>query len=193
MATFKLTPTRRRQIGIGFLSILVLVAWIKLLILPQQKSLAEDRTRIKGLQPKVTAFRQKLIQLPHIESEISRLSSLHKLPMVRPMEEQLPQLLDLIAQTAHLSGVRLRAVKPSMEDLSHLTAGPSGFIELPIQVEAVSGYEEMIEFLHALETSEILVRGKTLEIKADPKDFSHHPANLLLEAYLPPSLEGTKR
>ena len=188
----KVLLLRQQKLIFGFITLVALIAWVMHFVLPQQGRWVENRVKIQQLQAQVNAGRQKLSQLPRIESDIERLSALYTVPDVRPLEEQIPQLLELITQDARVTNIRLMAVKPPKGDLSRLlTPGSSGFIEVPIQVEATGGYYEISHFLHNLETSEILVRVKILQIERSAsvgkeRDYWHHKVTMSLDAYLAP-------
>ncbi len=185
MASFSFPESRQRQILIGLGVAVVLVAWTNLFFLPQRKVLRELGPQVKSLRREMTKVRQALARQSDLEGELSRLSGEAQRVGVFSPEEQLPELLGQITQLAKETGVKLHSVKPKKR-LSELAAGPSGFLELPIQLEASAGYHQIGAFLDRLEQSEILFRTEEMTIEPDRKNLFSHQVNLLLLAYLSP-------
>lgn len=176
---------RQKQILFGLLGVIGLIVWVNFFLIPQRRAWVTGRSRIQALRGEIASVRQKLNQLPVLENELANVAAQYPLPAVAvATEEQLPQLLEKIAQTAHLSQVRLLGVKPK-GGLNRPVPDPSGFLVLSVLVEASAGYHELGMFLDALERSEALVRVQEMKIQADPKDRWHHQASFLLQVYYP--------
>ncbi|MBI3318313.1 MAG: type 4a pilus biogenesis protein PilO [Candidatus Omnitrophica bacterium] len=182
-----LTPQEQRKILIALGGALAVLAWLILVLIPVQSSLAGIRPQVIDLKDQLGSLRQGLNQLPAMEEELKRLFAEYELPATNlSPEEQLPQLLENIAQLARASQVRLVAVKPKA-DLSLLAPGPSGYLELPVQMEASGGYHAIGSFLDAMERSKSLVRVLELQMEPSSEDLWHHQAILILQLYLVPS------
>ena len=80
----------------------------------------------------------------------------------------------------------VRILRPT-QDLAQTQRGPSGYLEIPIEVTASAGYHQIGAFLDALESSEIPLRVQQMQMKADSKDLWSHRAVILLQAYLAPA------
>lgn len=202
MIQFALSPERRRlllkSLRFGLLLFVGGVIWVRGFVIPQSRRLAEIRPKIRDLRNEMKEIQSGLRQLPSLEEEFARLSKESIGPAASgaakelvPPEERVPELLDQIAQAAKSSQVRLSQVKPG-EELSRLRPGPSGFLELPIRVEATGGYHPLGRFLDLLERSNSLIRVRQLEIKPNPEEIWRHQASLTLQAYLLPGRSKEK-
>jgi len=186
-----IAPALWKQIFVRLLAGIGLVLWVVFFILPQSRMSAQARLEILAIQQKLAGVREDLKRLPAMKDELTRLTTEGVFSSVsRPPEEQLPELLGSIAQMARTSQVRLLAVKPKME-LNALTPGPSGYLEMPLYLEAAAGYHQIGAFLDLLENSQHLVRLDEFNIKSDDTDPWRHRAVFTLRAYLfPKEMKG---
>lgn len=182
-----LTPAQQRQLLVGVLGALAMVAWWLFVLGPQQREGAERGATRHTLQAQVADLQRQRQDLPAMEAEVARLTTeLGLSTLARRPEEQLPDLLQAITQMAQAARVRVLTLKPRA-DLGALTPGPSGYLELPVAMETVAGYHELGEFLDALEQSSRLVRVGEFQIGPTPEDLWHHQAVIVLQVYLVPA------
>ncbi|GEM_PF-2424325 len=193
MARLSLGTPRQRKVIVSLLvGIVGLALWWRLFLIPQCRTWRDLYQRAHLLNKEVDRIPKTLAQLPALKSELSRLAAQYNLPAVaQPPEEQLPELLETISQMAKAAQVQLISVKPQ-GDFSKLIPGPSGYLELPIQVEASAGYHQIGLFLDTLEHSDSFVRLQEMKIQADPKDIWHPQVTLILRAYLLPGGQHSK-
>ncbi len=181
-----LTPAQQKQLLALLLGAIALVVWFALFFVPQKQSLSEVRGKLDTLQAKLTQLKDQLERFPGQQTKLETLIAQVELPAVVPSaEEQLPELLEEMAQLARAAQVSLAAVKPKLE-LDVLAAGESGYLELPLEVKTTGGYHQIGLFLDALESSESLVRVEGMEIHNSSEDVWRHEATFLLRAYLFP-------
>ena len=186
MAQPKLAPEQQKKIFSGLCAVIGVVVWFNFFFAPQWRRWSQGRPEVGRLRQEATRIREGIGQIPVMEAELSSLTEQYKLPAVsQPPEEQLPQLLEEIAKMAHAAQVRVVAVKLK-KDLGVLTPGPSGYLELPMQLEVAAGYHQLGAFVDALERSERLVRIQEFGISGDSQDLWRHPAVFILQAYLVP-------
>ena len=179
----------QRPLVFGAAAVLLCLVWFSLFVFPQARAFLSGRHKVSGLRQKVQETRQGLDRLREIEQQVTRLRAEYELPSVTPPpEQQLPELLEMIAQAGRTSQVDLISVKPK-GNLRELSPGTTGYLELPLQVEAAGGYHRIGKFLDQLENSRSLVRVQQLRIQPDAEDMWRHGATLLLVAYLLPGGE----
>ena len=186
MPALILTPTQKKTIGIGLAAVVGFSAWNAGFWSPQRRTLAKTRSQIQKLRLDIAGVRKRLDRLPQMEEQVGRWSNKQELTAsAMSPEEQVPDLLDKIVQAARTAHVRLQTAKPAV-DFREAAPGLSGFLELPVVVEASAGYHEIGLFFDALERSESLIRVQGLEIRSDPTDLWHHQTTVLLLMYLSP-------
>ena len=180
----------KKKILFGVLAVVGLAVGFNFLLAPQWGRWIRQGTELRSLRKQVAETRRLLAQLPGVEQNRQRLSGQVAIrPTAVPPQERFPELLDRITQLARASHLRLTSLKPTTE-ISALAPGPSGYLEVPIELTASAGYHPIGAFLDALENSEHLLRVRELEIAADGQDLWNHRTRILLQAYLPPATAG---
>ena len=191
---------RQRRILIGLLGIVGAVVWMQFLFLPQFRTAGRLGRELKTLRSQVDRTKRDLRQISELEKNRALLVSQYPMPVLSiPPEEQLPDLMERIAQAARVSHVRVITLRPKQE-LAQLRAGVSGYLEIPLELSATAGYHQIGHFLDLLEQSDTLVGLKEMEIQPGSQDLWNHQVRMVLLAFLVPaqgrtsnaSLRGTK-
>ena len=186
---------KQRRILAVVLAVVGLFFWLQFLILPQTRSVGRLGSELTALRGKVESMQRDLRQLPEMEKKRAELAARTSAPVVSaPPEEQLPNLLDKIAQFARAARVRVVTLRPKQE-LAQAQVGPSGTLEIPLELVATAGYHQVGRFLNQLEQSDSLVRLRDLEIQPG-KELRDQEVKMLLLAFLAPgpkSAQGKKK
>lgn len=188
-----LSPAQQKRILAGLLALLTLGVWFIFLVSPRQRVLTEAAAQVNQLERELAQARQGMSRLPAIEEEISRLSASFKLTSVhKPPEQQLPELLEEIAQTARRAQVRVVEQKPTA-DIASVAPGPSGYLELKVMTVIAGGYHQIGTFLDLLESSPSLLRVQEMGMVQNSDDLFRHQAFILFDAYLIPGASRESR
>ncbi len=181
----RLTPAQARSLAIRGAGAVGLVLWIGLVVLPQQRALADRSATVRTRQGQLAEVRRGIAQRPAMEAEVARLAQAYRVPgQVPPVEEQLPGLLKVITETAKTTQVALLVLRPKA-DLGVIAQKAGGYVEVPLEISASGGYHELGAFLDGLEQSPaLLFRVERLGIQPDPKDLWHHRATFMVRLYL---------
>ena len=188
----ELSPQQRqlRLLAVVF-SAVGLVFWLQFLIIPQTGSAARLGSELTGLQIKVERVRRDVQRLPEMEKKRDELAAQYSVSSVStPPEEQLPDLLDKIAQFARATHVRVVTLRVKQE-LTQVQVGPSGYLEIPLELVATAGYHQVGRFLGQLEQSDSLVRLRELEIHPG-KEMLQQEVRMMLLAFLAPGPEAAR-
>ena len=178
--------SRQIRVLAGLFALIGGVVWLQFLIIPQAGSAGRLGSEVSGLRAKVERLRRDLRRLPEQEQKQKEMSSQYSAPAVSvPPEEQLPDLLEKIAQFARAAHVRVVTLRPK-QDLAQMRPGPSGYLEIPLELTAVAGYHQVGRFLDRLEGSDSLVRLRELQIRPG-KRMPDQEVKMLLLAFLTPA------
>ncbi len=190
-AKVSLTPAQQKQVLIGVLALVGLVAWFNFFLAPQRRALADLRLQVEETRAKVEQVRQHQAEKPAWEEEMARLKEEYGFPeSPPPPEEQLPELLKTLTAMARQNGVRLLGSKPTSE-VNKLLPGPSGYLEVQVLIVVLGGYHQVASFLDTLESSPELLRMRELMfVHANGMALGQHAGVLLLQAYLVPGKSG---
>lgn len=182
-----------KPIAAGAGTIVGLFIWWQLFLGPQRNELTDLQRRSAAMSKDAALFKEKFAKLPQMEKELAEMAGQYDARMVTTLpEEQLPELFEVIAEAARAADVRLQSVK-SKAEVSKLSPSSSGFLELPVQIDAEGGYHQLGVFLDKLEASRALVRVHELKIEANSEDIWRHQATFVLWAYLFPAGEKPKQ
>lgn len=180
-----------QKLLIGLVGVMAFFVWHQLFLMPQQKTHRELRVQVSQLAARVSLAKQKTSKLPEMRQTLGSLApdgEAEEMNKPLPPEEQLPALLDYIAQTAKRSGVHVVSVR-SQAPIAELIVGESGRLELPLEVEVEAGYHAIGIFLDSIEQAEsFLVRIKTFRLFGNPEDIWKHKARFLFHVYLLPPI-----
>lgn len=178
---------RQKQILISLFSVVGLVLWLQFFLIPQWTSAGRLGTEQKKMRTQLDKAKRELAHLPELQKKIEMLSAQYTPPAGGggPPEEQLPNLLDAIAQSARSAQVRVVSLRPKQEIVGS-QIGPSGYIEIPLELVGTAGYHQIGRFLSDLEGSSHLLRVRQLDIRSGEKDIWSHQVNVLLMAFLTP-------
>lgn len=165
--------------------------WLQFLILPQTRSAGRLGSELTALRGKVERMQRDLAHLPEMEKKQAELAARTPAPVVSaPPEEQLPDLLDKIAQFARTARVRVVTLRPKQE-LAQVRVGPSGYLEIPLELVATAGYHQVGRFLDQLEQSDSLVRLREMEIRPG-KELWNQEVKMMLLAFLAPGPDAVE-
>jgi type IV pilus assembly protein PilO len=176
---------KEKKIALLILAIVIAVLYFQVLLRPGISKLAGE------LWPKVSNLRSSLgqantliVNRQMIERERDRLAELtRKHEEIFPAEHEIPKLLESLSKIAGESDVKLIAVKP----LEMKAFGPEGlgdvYQEIPIEIEAISGYHQFGEFLAKLETGKRFMMIRDLTITSDKENTKRHRITLTAITY----------
>lgn len=178
------TPAQVRPLLVKGAGLLGVVLWMGLVVLPQQRALAVASANVRARRAELAEVRRGVAQLSALQAEAAALGRQYRVPSrIPPAEEQLPEVLKVIAEIAKGSQVSLRTAKPKAE-VGPRPPSAGGYLEVPVEIAALGGYHEIGTFLDGLEQSPLLFRVERLGIQPDPGDLWHHQATLWLRVYV---------
>ena len=175
---------RQRQMLFGFLALIGTVFWVQFFLLGQLKAAARQGSELRKLEDQAARARRAAQQLPALEKELELLAGQSAVPgSSAPPQEQLPDLLERIAQAARAAHVRVVSLRPK-QDLAQAGTGQGDYLEIPLELEANGGYHPAGRFLDSLEQSDCPIRLRELEIAPGNQDLWNHRVRILMQAYL---------
>ena len=117
---------------------------------------------------------------------------------VLPNEEELPNVMQFLSDTASQTNVTIQAIFPQKgtedkdkgkDDKDKKEAAPVGYKQVPIQIDAVAGYHQLGTFLSHVESSPHPVQVISLKVSENPKDPKRHLVRLVIQTYVIPKTE----
>lgn len=189
MASSSPDPKQKLMLA-GLLAAVGGVIWFQFLLIPQLGSAGKLGAQLKNEQSQLQKVKRELLQLPDLEKKRDLLAAQYPAPEAgMPPEQQLPDLMEKIAQAARAARVRITVLRPK-QDFAQAVVGPSGYLEIPLELGGLAGYHQIGRFLDELERSGRLLLVKELEIRPSGTDIWNHQLRMTLTAFLVPGSEN---
>ncbi len=168
------------------LSVVILVLYFYLLLLPQSMRLTDifgkfcrtmselkvadsDIAGMNDFKKKIDAYKEKV---NYYERRL-------------PAEHQIPSLLENLSSMAKNSGIKILGITPIQISAKEQAAQRAKvYKEIPIQVSAKSGYHELGTFLSNLERADRFMKVVDIEIRANKATPKKHDVELLILTYV---------
>ena len=184
--------------GVVVLGAVILYVYFAALVAPLWRQWGQLGQEVKAAQVKWQQTQQVVAQEPQLRQEQQRLSgTIEELGRSLPSEEALPKVIELLSQAADQAGVRIQTIFPqrSFENAADNSGKGSGgskpvadnlkslYKEIPIQIDALSGFHQLGAFLNRVESDAQAMEVKSLRISSNPKEPRLHDVKLVLRVY----------
>ncbi len=193
----KLTGAKREQtilIGVVVFGVVILYVYLTALAVPLWKRFVQLGQEMRTSRTKLQQTEQAVAQEPTLRQERDRLTeTIENLGRSLPSEEALPKVIEVLSNVATEAGLRIQTIFPQR---SFESAGEKGttakpvadnlkelYKEIPIQIDALSGFHQLGAFLSQVESNDQAMEVKSLRISSDPKEPRLHDVKLVLRVY----------
>lgn len=122
-------------------------------------------------------------------------SSVGSIRSFLPPEKDLPAVIEALSNIARQTNVKIQTIFPQRNaaDAQFAPAGtqnkaaaipePVVYRQIPIQVDAQSGYHQLGVFLSLVEAEHSPMELRSLRVAADPREPKRHTIRMIIEAY----------
>jgi len=183
---------RRYLVCIVVAAVIALLWWC-FLIVPPWRAWAAAHPEARELRQKIRQVRKGMEGKEVLQGKLDALCAELKAVPRALAQEQVPALLDEIAEMAKAHAVTVEAVRPAAAKQSPRAPSKASarqkeketeFLLVPIEILCNAGYHDVGRFLDALEGASSLYRVRTLVIEADHRSAERHSVRLVVQAYL---------
>lgn len=153
------------------------------LMSPQLASLKKINPEIKAVSDNIKRARDDMDQLSNYKNNLENLSKkFEEANMKVKSRDEIPIILEYIANMAGETGVKIDQIMPDTLDQELLTENAQRkYFDLPIYMEARSGYHNLGRFLHNLSEGEISLRIGAFTV-VSTSDTRYHLVKLTFRA-----------
>ncbi len=200
----KLPAAKRERtvlVGVVVFGAFILYLYCTALVMPLWTQFLRLGQDVRTARVKLQDTERVVAQEPQLRQEQQGLSeTIEELGRSLPSEEALPKVIEVLSNVASEVGVRIQTIFPqrSFESAAD-TAKKEGskgtadhlkelYKEIPIQIDALSGFHQLGMFLSRVESDAQAMEVKSLRISGNPKEPRAHDAKLVLRVYF----AGTK-
>lgn len=164
--------------GVGLLYL-----YVHYLLLPQVTGVVKIYSKARRVSVEFKNNQRDVSEIPFLKKEVEayrgRIDSYERM---LPVEQEIPKLLESLSNTAKASGVKIVGITPLQ---SKQEANPEQiYQEIPILINAKSGYHELGKFISDLENSDRFTKVADIKIKAGGLTPKRHDVELLVLTYM---------
>ena len=188
---------RKMLVLVGLLAVLVLWVYYAYILTPLVQRVWQVGGEARTLRGQLRAIEQAIVQEPQLRQQHRQLADeVEKLRTTLPSEEELPAVIERLADLASQTGVKLQLITPQRPLQGHgigagptpsaPTTSPALYKEIPIDMEALAGFHQLGTFLSRIELGEQPMQLRSLHISQDAKMLRRHVVKMTLVAYVAP-------
>lgn len=182
----KIKIEKNPYLVIGFIIFFIILLDYFILLRPQLILFKQANIQVGTLSRNLKTTKQDIASIEQFHKRLTALKE--KISVVGEriaQDEEMPVVLENISQLAKQSNLKILQLKPSRTEQKIVAATQGGDIyELPILIEARSGYHQLGGFINKLENDRRFMSLAGLELLSDAADSLHHDAKLVVETYI---------
>lgn len=170
----------------GIILILAVFVYYNIIFKPLLFKFIAKNTEYSKLKGKLKADLKILANEVNIRNEYSSFKDKAEyLKKMLPAQDQISGLLSDFSTLAESSGVKILKIKPE-ENLSDpkKKAANNVYLEVPILIEARSGYHQLGQFINKLETGDRFIKVVDIDIKGNEQDPRRHGIKFRVITYV---------
>ena len=193
------TSKRDQQLILGATVVVAgVVLWIYYgyLFQPLLRKVSALSQEAKAAKATLQHLEQLVMQEPRLRQQEGQLrEEVLSLRTVLPSEDFLPTVIERLSDMATQSGLKIQTIFPqrALETVGASTASkspasatsplPKLYEEIPIRIDALSGFHQLGAFLSRVEASAQPMEVQTLRVRSDPKEMRRHLVQLTITVY----------
>lgn len=182
--TFDL-KTRENQILVAAAAaaVVFVAAYVAFLALPQVKAIIETQRKAASVRNDLAAADAAIGKTDAFRADIAKYNdTIDHYEKMLPAEKEIPALLENLSQMAKDAGVKIVAITPvAVRD--DRSAGQI-YQEIPILINAKSGYHELGRFIASLENAGRFMKVVDIQIRTGGVVSRQHDVELLVLTYI---------
>jgi len=178
----KIDGNNRYYVLVAFMALVFLLDYF-VLMSPQLTALKKINPEITAVSDKIAIAKGDMRKLDTYQSDLKKLTEKFEEANLKvKSRDEVPIILEYIANKAGESGVKIDQIMPDSLDQELLTENSQRkYYDLPIYMEARSGYHNLGRFLDNLNRGEISLRVGSITIVAT-NDTRYHLVKLTFRA-----------
>ena len=184
MAKFAIDPKNKKQVIVIGVAIgaVVLYLYTNFLLLPQISATVKVYDGAKKIDAEVKVSQRAVSEVDGLKKQVSRYQDkIESYEKMLPVEQEIPKLLEDLSNMAKESNVKIVGITPLQA--KEPQTGEEIYQEIPILINAKSGYHELGKFLSDLENAGRFMKVVDINIKENSATPKRHDVELLVLTY----------
>jgi type IV pilus assembly protein PilO len=173
---------RKLAAAIGAAFLAVFLIYFNFILRPQVAQVFSLVAKMNRMRADLNTAKATISEIPKFRKDIGLYEDkVTYYEKMLPAEREIPSLLENLSDMAKRSNVKIIGITPTVT-----VDDKEGMIyqELPIIINARSGFHELGRFLASLEYSERFIKIADIDIKANSSNPKKHDVDILLLTYI---------
>ena len=173
----------------GLLSILVVVIYISFMLMPQIERVFEAVGQVSKVGADLKEAQYNIANIPKFKSSlVTYEEKVDRYEKMLPAQQEIPSLLESLSDMAKKSNVKIIGIMPVVGKEDRAKKGQI-YKEIPILINAKSGYHELGKFLSNMENADRFMKVSGIQIKFNSQSPKKHDTEIMVLTYI---LLGTR-
>ncbi|MDO8525560.1 MAG: type 4a pilus biogenesis protein PilO [Candidatus Omnitrophota bacterium] len=158
--------------------------YVNFIILPQARGVARAYDKVRKIRAEVKISERDISGIDSLKKQMEKYQSkIESYERMLPIEQEVPKLLEELSVMAKSSNVKIIGITP-VQPKQETDAQAQIYQEIPILINAGSGYHELGKFLSRLESADRFMRVVDINIKGNSMALKRHDVELLVLTYV---------
>ena len=161
----------------------ILYLYVNFLLLPQIRGAVKAYNNAKKIYAEVKASERAVSEVDGLKRQVSQYQNkIESYEKMLPVEQEIPKLLEDLSNMAKESSVKIVGITPLQA--KEPQTSEQIYQEIPILINARSGYHELGKFLSDLEGAGRFMKVVDINIKENKATAKRHDVELLVLTYV---------
>jgi len=168
----------------GLLTVLAVVVYLSFILIPQVVRVSNAISEAGSVGFELKEAEKNIANIPIFEkNKAAYAEKVDRYEKMLPVEQEIPSLLENLSSIAKSSDIKIVGIIPVTvkEDKSKK---PQVYQEIPILINAKSGYHELGKFLSSMENSDRFMKVADIQIKANAQSPKKHDVEIFVLTYI---------
>ncbi len=158
--------------------------YVNFLLLPQIRGLAKVYNEVRKIRSEIKVSERDISGVDNLKKQVAQYhSKIESYERMLPIEQEVPKLLEELSDMAKSSNVKIIGIT-SVQSKQEVDAQTQIYREIPILINAGSGYHELGKFLSRLESANRFMKVADIKIKESNMALKRHDVELLVLTYV---------
>lgn len=175
---------KQMMLLVGLASLVIVVLYVNFICIPQFMDFFATLQKGSALKTELSQTEDAVSKITTLRSDLDKYrNKVSDCEKMLPAQQEIPSLLEDLSAMAKSSNVKIVGITPMLPK-EDKTQKDRIYQEIPIVINAKSGYHELGRFIHNLENSDRFMKVADIEIKANRTTPKKHDVELLVLTYV---------
>ena len=167
----------------GLLSLLAAIIYVSFILLPQVDRVFKAASKASKIGTELKVAKDNIAKIPTLRSNLAVYKEkIDRYEKMLPAKQEIPALLESLSGMAKSSDVKIVGIVPIVGKEDKGKASQI-YKEIPILINAKSGYHELGKFLASMENADRFMKVSDLQIKSSAQSPRKHDVEIMVLTY----------